>query len=82
MLHVAAGASLAILGLALLGNTFSPSWAPRRLPADLAYGLLPPMPEPTSTARPATGGIQREDVRIPVREEVLGATVVSPPEAD
>jgi hypothetical protein len=40
------------------------------------------MPEPTSTARPATGGIQREDVRIPVREEVLGATVVSPPEAD
>ncbi len=77
-LRVAIGAGLALLGLAVLGNSLSPSWEPRKLPADLAYGSLPPMPEPTSSAGSANGEIQREDVPIPVRDTVLGATVVSP----
>ena len=80
MLRVAVGAGLAVLGLAMLGNALSPSWEPRRLPADLAYNSLPPMPEPTPSAGSANGEIQHEDVRIPVREEVLGGTVVSPAE--
>lgn len=74
-LRVAVGAGLAVLGLAVLGNALSPSWEPRRLPA---YGSLPPMPEPASSAGSANGEIQREDVRVPVREEVLRGTVVSP----
>ena len=80
-LRVAVGAGLAVLGLAVLGNTLSTSWDPRNLPTDLAYGSLPPMPEPTSSAGSANGEIEREDVRIPVSEEVLGGTVVSPAEA-
>ncbi len=79
-LRVAVGAGLAVLGLTMLGNAFSPSWEPRKLPADLAYGSLPPMPEPTSSTGSANGEIQREDIRIPVSEEVLGGTVVSPAE--
>jgi hypothetical protein len=67
-----------VLVLAVLGNTSSPSWEPRRLPAELDYGSLPPMPEPTSSAGSANGGIQREDLRIPVRNTVLDGTVVSP----
>jgi len=72
---------LVVLGLAALGNALSPSWDPRRLPADFAYGMLPPMPEPTMSEGSATHGTRREDVRIQVSEEVLGGTVVSPAEA-
>jgi hypothetical protein len=74
------GAGLAVLGLAVLGNVLAPSWELRKLPADLAYGSLPPMPEPISSAGSASGEIQREDLRIPVRDTVLGGTVVSPAE--
>ncbi len=56
-LRVAVGAGLAVLGLAVLGSALSPSWEPRRLPADSAYGSLPPIPEPTSSAGSADGGI-------------------------
>ena len=67
-----------MLVLAVLGSALSPSWELRRLPADLAYTSLPPMPEPTPSAGSANGEIRHEDVRIPVREEVLGGTVFSP----
>ena len=70
-----------MLGLAVLGNALSPSWEPRKLSADLAYDSLPPMPEPASSAGSANGGVQREDLRIPVRDTVLGGTVFSPEEA-
>jgi acetyl esterase/lipase len=80
-LRVVLGACLVVLGLAALGNALSPSWEPRRLPANFAYGSLPPMPEPTSTAGSANRGIRSEDVRIPVGEEVLGGTIMSPVEA-
>ena len=74
------GAGLAVLGLAVLGNALSPSWEPRRPPADFGYGSLPPVPEPTSSAGSASYAIEREDVRMPVRDTVHGGTVVSPAE--
>ena len=80
-LRIAVMAGLAVLGLAALGNALSPPWELRKLPSGLAYGSLPPMPEETSYAGTANGGIQREDVRIPVRNSVLDGTVVSPEEA-
>ena len=80
MLRVAVGAGLAVLGLAMLGNALSPSWEPRKLPADLAYGSLPPMPQPASSAGSTNGGTRSGDVRIPVRDTVLGGTVMSPAE--
>ena len=78
--RVAIATVLAVLGLAVLGSVLSPSWVPRELPADSEYGSLPPMPEPASSAGLARGEIRREDVRIPVREEVLDGTIVSPAE--
>jgi hypothetical protein len=69
-----------VLGLAVLGNALSPSWEPRRPPADFGYGSLPPVPEPTSSAGSASYAIEREDVRMPVRDTVHGGTVVSPAE--
>ena len=80
-LRIGVGAGLALVGLAVLANSLSPSWEPRKLPADLAYGSLPTIPEPVSSAGSANGGIQREDLRIPVRDTVLDGTVVSPEEA-
>jgi dipeptidyl aminopeptidase/acylaminoacyl peptidase len=79
-LCVVLGSSLVVLEMAALGNALSPSWEPRKLPADFAYNSLPPMPKPASSAGLASGEIRREDVRIPVRETVLGGTVVSPAE--
>ena len=72
-----------MLGLAVLGNALSPSWEPRRPPADFGYSSLPPVPEPTSSAASAgsaSDAIERDDVRMPVRDTVLSRTVVSPAE--
>jgi dienelactone hydrolase len=80
-LRIAVVAGLAVLVLAALGNTLSPSWEPRKLPPELAYASLPPMPEQTSFAGSANGGIQCEDVRIAVRNTVLDGTVFTPEEA-
>lgn len=77
-LRVAVGAGLAVLGLAAIGNWLSPSWEPRELSAAHAYGPLPPVPEPASSAGPTDGDIEQQNVRITVREEVLGGTVISP----
>jgi dienelactone hydrolase len=81
LVRISLGVGLVVLGLAVLGNALSPSWEPRRLPANFAYGALPPMPEPTTSEGSATRGSLREDVRIQVSDEVLGGTVVSPAEA-
>ena len=40
-LRVAVGVGLAVLVLAVLADSLSPSWEPRKLPADLAYNSLP-----------------------------------------
>jgi hypothetical protein len=69
-----------VVRLAVLGNARSPSWEPRRPPADFSYGSLLPVPEPTSFVGPASDAIEGEDVRMPVRDTVLGGTVVSPAE--
>jgi hypothetical protein len=69
-----------VLGLAVLGNALSPSWEPRRPPADFGYGSLPPVPEPISSVGPASDAIEGEYVRMRVRDTVLGGTVVSPAE--
>ncbi len=36
--------------------------------AAFGYGSLPPVPEPASFAGPANDAIEREDVRMPVRD--------------
>ncbi len=79
-LRVAVGVGLAVLVLAMLGDALSPSWEPRKLPADLTYNSLPPMPKPASPGELTSGEIRHENVRMPVRDTVLSGTVVSPAE--
>lgn len=73
-LRVAVGAGLVVLGLAALGGALSVPAEPRRLRAEPGGRIpLPPAPE-----GPVTGEIRRENVRLPVRGEVLGGTVYAP----
>jgi uncharacterized protein len=80
-LRVAVGTGLALPALAILGEALAPAaWDPPRVPEGWAYRSLAELPAAETATPPSVGPIDREDIRIPVRDTVLDGTVVAPRE--
>jgi uncharacterized protein len=78
-LRVAIGTGLALPALAILGEALAPeAWDPPRVPDGWAYRSLAELPAAETAAPPSVGPIDREEIRIPVRDTVLDGTVVAP----
>jgi uncharacterized protein len=81
-LRIAIGTALSLPALAILGEALAPeSWDPPPVPDAWAYGSLSALPQREVSTPPSIGPIRREEVRIPVRDTVLAATVFSPTES-
>ena len=79
--RVAIGTGLALPALAILGEALAPeAWDPPRVPDGLAYRSLAGLPAAETATPPLVGPIDREEIRIPVRDTVLDGTVVAPSE--
>ena len=80
-LRVAIGTGLAVPALAILGEALAPEgWDPPRVPEEWAYRSLAELPAAETATPPSVGPIDREEIRIPVRDTVLEGTVVAPRE--
>jgi uncharacterized protein len=79
--RIAIGTGLALPALAILGEVLGPpSWEPPPVPEGWAYRSLPTPPPKETRTPPQVGEIDRDEVRIPVRDTVLAATVFAPRE--
>jgi uncharacterized protein len=79
--RIAIGTGLALPALAILGEALGPpSWEPPPVPEGWAYRSLPTLPPKETRTPPQAGAIDRDEVRIPVRDTVLEATVFVPRE--
>ena len=80
-IRVAIGTSLALPALAILGEALAPeAWDPPRVPEEWAYRALAELPAAETATPPSFGPIDREEIRLPVRDTVLDGTVVAPRE--
>jgi dienelactone hydrolase len=78
-LRVAIGTGLALPALAIAGEAIGPSELELpAVPEAWAYRSLPPLPPTEWSAPPSVGPIRREEMRISVRDTVLGATLLAP----
>jgi uncharacterized protein len=79
--RVAIGAGLALPALAILGEALAPpSFDPPPVPEGWAYPSLPALPTAETATPPQVGAIDRDEVRIPVRDTVLAGAVFAPQE--
>jgi uncharacterized protein len=80
-MRIAIGTGLALPALAILGEAIGPpAWDPPPVPEGWAHGSLPAPPPAEVATPPSVGQIDEEDVRIPVRDTVLGGTIFVPRE--
>jgi dienelactone hydrolase len=78
-LRVAIGTGLALPALAILGEALAPdAWDPPRVPDGWADRSFAELPAAETVTPPSFGPIDREEIRIPVRDTVLDGTVVAP----
>jgi uncharacterized protein len=77
--RIAIGTGLALPALAILGEVLGPpAWESPPVPEGWAYRSLPTPPPKETRTPPQVGEIDRDEVRIPVRDTVLAATVFAP----
>jgi hypothetical protein len=79
--RIAIGTGLALPALAILGEALAPpAWEPSPVPDGWAYRSLPALPPQETRTPPQVGAIDRDEVRIPVRDTELAGTVFVPRE--
>jgi uncharacterized protein len=77
--RIAIGTGLALPALAFLGEALGPpAWEPPPVPEGWAYRSLPTLTPKETRTPPQAGAIDRDEVRIPVRDAELAGTVFVP----